>query len=129
MYVHYGEETNIRDSCSYKHYWTNSWNSTWKNFRRVRDLNPWILSFYTDRTSTVYYGRQVIPLILTKESEKIWNVHVALNSWESFDIPQYFSKRFQASYHLIKSQSILCRRTDWWQIAIFCECHMSRTLN
>ena len=27
MYVHYGEETNIGDPRSYKHYWTNSWNA------------------------------------------------------------------------------------------------------
>ena len=68
MYVHYGEETNIRDPRSYKHYWNKHywnkhyWNNTWKNFRRVRDLNPWILSSQADRTSIVYYGRQVIPV-------------------------------------------------------------------
>ena len=90
MYVHYGEETNIRDPRSYKHYWTNSWNNTWKNFRRVRDLNPWIeRQLYTMEDKWYLY-------MLTKESEKIWNVHVALNSWERFEIPQYFTKRFQA---------------------------------
>ena len=40
IYVHYGEVTNIRDSRSYEHCWTSSWNKTWKKFRPVRDLNP-----------------------------------------------------------------------------------------
>ena len=35
--VHSGEETNIRDPRSYEHYWTSSWNNTWKKFRHVRD--------------------------------------------------------------------------------------------
>ena len=30
IYVHCGEETNIRDPRSYEHYWTSSWNKTWK---------------------------------------------------------------------------------------------------
>ena len=33
IYVHCGEETNIRDPRSYEHYWTSSWNKTWKKFR------------------------------------------------------------------------------------------------
>ena len=35
--------TNIRDPHSYEHYWTSSWNKTWKKFRPVWDLNPWPL--------------------------------------------------------------------------------------
>ena len=27
------------DLRSYEHYWTSSWNETWKKFRSVRDLN------------------------------------------------------------------------------------------
>ena len=45
MYVHCGEETNIRDPRRYGHYWTSSWNKTWKNLRPVRDLNPWPLRY------------------------------------------------------------------------------------
>ena len=45
MYVHCGEETNIRDPRSPGHYWTSSWNKTWKNLRPVRDLNPWPLRY------------------------------------------------------------------------------------
>ena len=41
IYVHCGEETNISDPRSYEHYWTSSWNKTWKKFRPARDLNPW----------------------------------------------------------------------------------------
>ena len=43
IYVHCSEETKIRDPCSYKHYWTGSWNKIWKKFRPVWDLNPWPL--------------------------------------------------------------------------------------
>ena len=45
MYVHCGEETNIRDPRSHGHYWTSSWNKTWINLRPVRDLNPWPLRY------------------------------------------------------------------------------------
>ena len=38
--------TNIRDSHSYEHYWTSSWNKTWKKFRPVWDLNPWPLQYW-----------------------------------------------------------------------------------
>ena len=31
MYVHCGEETNIRDLRSYEHYWTGSWNKIWSD--------------------------------------------------------------------------------------------------
>ena len=45
IYVHFGEQTDIGDSRSYEHYWTSSWNKTWKKFRPVRDLNPWPLRY------------------------------------------------------------------------------------
>ena len=32
IYMHCGEETNIRDPHSYEHYWTISWNKTRKNW-------------------------------------------------------------------------------------------------
>ena len=31
IYMHCGEETNIRDPRSYEHYWTSSWNKILKN--------------------------------------------------------------------------------------------------
>ena len=46
IYVHCGEQTDIGDSRSYEHYWTSSWNKTWKKFRPVQDLNPWPLEIY-----------------------------------------------------------------------------------
>ena len=30
IHVHSSEETNVRDPRSYEHYWTSSWNKTWK---------------------------------------------------------------------------------------------------
>ena len=45
IYVHCGEETNISDPRSCKHYWTSNWNKTCKKFRPVRDLNPWPLQY------------------------------------------------------------------------------------
>ena len=30
------EETNVSDPRSYEHYWTSSWNKTWKKFGPVR---------------------------------------------------------------------------------------------
>ena len=34
IYVHFGEETSIRDPRSYEHYWTSNWNKTWKKIFR-----------------------------------------------------------------------------------------------
>ena len=36
MYVPCGEDTNIRDPCSYEHYWTSSWNRAWKNWVQIK---------------------------------------------------------------------------------------------
>ena len=33
IYMHCGEETNIRNPRSYEHYWASGWNKTWKKFR------------------------------------------------------------------------------------------------
>ena len=35
IYMHCGEETNIRDPRSYEHYWASSWNNTWKKIHRL----------------------------------------------------------------------------------------------
>ena len=33
IYMHCGEETNIRNPRSYEHFWASGWNKTWKKFR------------------------------------------------------------------------------------------------
>ena len=44
LYLNMFISTNTRNPRSYEHYWTSSWNKTWKKiFRPVRDLNPWPL--------------------------------------------------------------------------------------
>ena len=40
IYVHCGEETNIRDPRSYEHYWTSSWNKTWKKIQAHMEFEP-----------------------------------------------------------------------------------------
>ena len=40
IYVHCDEETNIRDPRSLEHYWTSSWNKTWKK-------NPGLFRIWT----------------------------------------------------------------------------------
>ena len=52
----------LSDSRSYEHYWTGSWNETWKKFRPVRDLNQVVNNdfdphSYESYTSLVFLHR------------------------------------------------------------------------
>ena len=58
--------TDISNPCSYEHYWTSSWNKTWKKFRPIWDLNPWPLWYQcsalpTKLTSQLGAGHNVGP--------------------------------------------------------------------
>ena len=56
-YVHCGWRNEYRsDPCSYEHYWTSSWNKAWKQFRAVRDLNPWPLRYRCSALPTELYS-------------------------------------------------------------------------
>ena len=47
IYVHCGEETNISDPRSYEHYWTSSWNKTWKKLIKLCFRNNYRVSKIT----------------------------------------------------------------------------------
>ena len=54
----------VSDPRSYEHYWTSSWNETWKKFRALRDLNSWPLRYRcsalpTELTSQLVAGHNV----------------------------------------------------------------------
>ena len=71
VYVQCCEETNIRDPRSHKHYWTSSWNKTWKKFRPVRDLNPWPLRYRCSALPTVTQLNDQLPVgLLTQLVER-----------------------------------------------------------
>ena len=42
IYMHCGEETNIRDPRSYEHYWASSWNNTWKKKNSQIGSTDWV---------------------------------------------------------------------------------------
>ena len=52
MYVYCGEETNTKDPRSYEHYWTSSWNKTWKKNQARTDLEPLTSAIPVQRSAT-----------------------------------------------------------------------------
>ena len=76
-------KTNISDPRSYEHFWTCSWNKTWKQIRSLWDLNPWPLR----------YRCSVLPTELTSQLNKpskwwimtanIYENHICALKWRN----------------------------------------------
>ena len=69
IYVHCGEETNIRDPRSYEHYWISSWNKTWKKIQARTGFEPKTFATPVQRTTNWANHRQ--PKL------QLWDDHLA----------------------------------------------------
>ena len=53
IYVHCDEETNIRDPRSLEHYWTSSWNETWKKIQACSGFELMISAIPVQRSTNL----------------------------------------------------------------------------
>ena len=51
IYMHCGEETNIRDPRSYEHYWTSSWNKILKKIQARTGFEPMTFATQVQRST------------------------------------------------------------------------------